>query len=392
MKTLSLSDRANLLRPSPTLAITARAKQLKAEGKDVISFGVGEPDFDTPSVVVEAAIRSLHDGFTKYTPTPGIPALREAVAARLRAENGVSVTSDQIIVSSGAKQSLYNSMMTLLNPGDEVIVFAPYWMTYLDQIVLAGGVPVIVSATSDSGFIPGQEDINAAITPRTRAIVVNSPSNPTGAVFPESLLRWIGELAVKNELWLISDEIYEKLIYDAKHLSLASLSKDVADRTITITGCSKTYAMTGWRIGFAAAPLPVAKAMSNLQDQVSSNATSFAQVGALAAIQMDHAVIDDMVLEFRARRDLIVKRLNGIDGVTVSTPSGAFYVLPDTSDFFDGNDEELADFLLREALVATVPGGVFGCPGHIRLSYAASRKDIEVGTDRIKECLARLKQ
>jgi len=378
------------LKPSPTLTITAKARQLKSEGKDVVSFAAGEPDFNTPTPIIEAANKALQDGFTKYTPTPGMPTLREAISQKLQRENGVKFSSEQVVVSTGAKQSLFNAIMTIVDPGDEVIVFAPYWMTYIEQITLAGGVPVVVKSGPSEGFLPSIEAIESVFTYRTKAVILNSPCNPSGAVFSTELLEWLGDQAVRRDFWLISDEIYEKLVFDVDHKSVASINDEVAQKTVTINGFSKTFAMTGWRVGYAAAPLAVAKAMSNLQDQVTSNATSFAQSGALAALQMNPETIEQMRQEFQTRRDMIVRDLNAIPGVNVSTPNGAFYVLPDFSSFCDGNDVELADFLLESALVATVPGSVFGANGHIRLSYATSRTDIEQGVQRIKEALSRL--
>ncbi len=393
MKTESLASRTRLLSPSPTLAITAKAKQLKAQGHDVVSFGAGEPDFPTPEPIVEAAIKAMRDGLTKYLPTPGMPALREAIVAKLERENDIRVSPEQVIVSCGAKHSLFNSFMTLVDPGDEVIVIAPYWMTYTEQVAIAGGKPVIVQTRHEEGFQPRREDFEAAFSSRTKAIVINSPSNPAGAVLSRETLEWLAEQAVKRDFWIISDEIYERLVYGASAVSPASLGPEVADRTVTINGCSKSFSMTGWRVGYAAAPIEVAKAMSNLQDQVTSNATSFAQAGALAALQMDPMDIEHMREEFEGRRDLILKLLRAIPGVQIETPMGAFYALPDIGRFLSGgipDDSALATFLLEEALVATVPGSVFGAPAHVRLSYAASREDIERGVARIGQALARL--
>lgn len=389
----SFAARTSLLRPSPTLAISARAKQLKSEGKDVISFGAGEPDFDTPSQVIEAAIRALKSGQTRYTPTPGIPALREAIANKFNTDNGLDVKPDQIIVSSGAKQSLFNSMMILVQPGDEVLIIAPYWMTYVDQVNLAGGTPVIVPTSSENGFVPTIEDLQRAFSDRTKAIVINSPCNPSGAIIPLGTMTWIAEQAIQRKFWIISDEIYEKVTYGCEHIAIASLGQEVADRTITINGCSKSYAMTGWRIGFCAAPIAVAKAMSNLQDSVTSNATSFAQYGALEALKMSQTDLEPMRKEFESRRDAIVKALNAIDCINVKSPQGAFYVLPDFSKVLEkcnATDVGFAEMLLDESLVATVPGSVFGAPGHIRLSYACSLKDISTGIGRIQSFVSRV--
>ena len=363
---------------------------MKADGLDVISFGAGEPDFNTPQAICDAAKEAIDAGFTKYTPSAGISELREAICGKLSRENGLQYYPSQIIVSCGAKHSVYNAMQVLINPGDEVILIAPYWMTYADQIQLAGGVPVVVRASAESGFVPEIEQINDAITSRTKAILINSPSNPSGAVLPDSVLEGIANIADKNDLWIISDEIYEQLIYGTTFQSIAAVSQNTKDRTITIGGCSKSYAMTGWRIGFAASPLPVAKAMSNFQDQVTSNPTSFAQKGAVVAFNLPAESVEEMRAEFEARRDLIVRLLSDISGFKITPPKGAFYAFPDVSGCLlpGETDIELAEFLLEKAHVAVVPGSVFEGQGHIRLSYATSRKNIEEGVRRIKEALS----
>jgi aspartate aminotransferase len=389
-----LSDRAGMLKPSPTLSITAKAKAMKAQGEDVLSFAAGEPDFNTPEVVCKAAIDALNHGFTKYTPSSGIPDLKNAIVGKLERENGLKYETNQIVASCGAKHSVYNSMMTLLNPGDEAILLAPYWMTYAEQITLAGAKPVVVKSDSSTGFVPSYEAIREKITSKTRLILVNSPSNPTGAVYPRETLKEIAALALKHNLWIVSDEIYERLVYGTTHTSISSLSREVAERTILIGGCSKTYAMTGWRIGFAAAPKSVASAMSNFQDQVTSNPTSFAQKGAIAAFNMDASSVEAMRKEFEGRRDLFVEKLRAIDRLNVPTPKGAFYVFADVSKFLGNGidtDIQLAEYLLDEAKLATVPGSVFEGEGHIRLSYAASREDLKRGAQRLGEALAKLK-
>lgn len=367
---------------------------MQADGIDVVSFGAGEPDFNTPEPICEAAIRAIRDGFTKYTPSNGILQLRKAVSEKLERENGLKYSPDQVVVSCGAKHAVYNTMQVLLDQGDEVILLAPYWMTYADQIRLAGGVPVVVYTKSQSGFVPDFDDLKAAISSRTKAIVVNSPTNPTGAVLPRETLKQIAALALRHGIWVISDEIYEHLIYDGEqHTSIGSLGGDVLERTITINGCSKSYAMTGWRLGYAAAPLPVAKAMANLQDQVTSNPTSFVQVGAVAALALPADSMEAMRAEFEARRDLIQGLLTAIPGVKMEKPKGAFYALPDISAYLEGairSDNELATHLLEKAKVATVPGSVFEGSGHLRLSYATSRSDIDKGVARISEALKRI--
>ena len=394
MNTLSLSARAGMLKPSPTLGITAKAQAMKAEGIDVISFAAGEPDFNTPQPICDAAIKALGAGFTKYTPSAGTPDLKQAIVEKLERDNGLTYKPNQIVVSCGAKHSVYNAMQVLLDPGDEVILIAPYWMTYAEQIRLAGGVPKVIHTTAESGFVPTYDQLRAAITEKTKAIIVNSPCNPTGAVLPHQTLKEIGMLALRHGFWIVSDEIYERLVYGVKHESMASLGKDVAERTITINGCSKSYAMTGWRIGFCAAPVEVAQAMSNFQDQVTSNPTSFAQKGAVEAFNMPADEVEVMRAEFQARRDLVVSLLRQIPGLVVPEPKGAFYVLPDFSAYIGGDlptDLDLAAYLPQEARVATVPGSVFEGTGHLRMSYAASREHIEKGVARIAEALARRK-
>lgn len=392
---LSLAERAAALKPSPTLSISARANAMRQQGVDVISFGAGEPDFNTPQAICDAAIGAIQKGMTKYTPTAGIPELREAAAEKLWRENGVKVEPNQIVVSCGAKHSIYNALMVLIDPSDEVILPAPYWMTYAEQVVLAGGIPIEVRSFADDGFVPQADAIKEAITSRTKAIILNTPCNPTGAVYARETLKEIAALAIRHGFWMISDEIYEKLIYDGEqHVSPASLGEEAASRTVVVQGCSKSFAMTGWRIGYAAAPLPVAQAMTNLQDQVTSNATSFAQKGAVAALHMPSDEIEAMRAEFQERRDLVLRLLRSIPDVTCATPKGAFYVLPDVSAYLGGeiaDDGEMASFLLEKVHVATVPGYVFGGPGHLRLSYATSRSNIERGLGRIAEAFRALR-
>lgn len=391
LETLALSARAGMLKPSPTLSITAKANAMKAAGEDVVSFAAGEPDFSTPEPVVEATVEALRAGFTKYTPTSGILPLKKAICGKLLRENGVRASPEQIVVGCGAKQTLYEAMQVLLDPGDEVILIAPYWMTYAEQVRLAGGVPRVVHTRGEDGFVPSCEQLEAAVGPRTRAIMVNSPSNPTGAVLPRETLAGIAALAVRHGFWIVADEIYERLLYGGEtHTSIASLSPEVAERTITVGGCSKSYAMTGWRIGFAAAPIPVAKAMSNLQDQITSNPTSFAQKGATVAFNLPAEAVEAMRAEFEGRRDLIVRLLSEIPGLKAPTPKGAFYAFPDASAFMGGDDLKLASYLLEEARVAVIPGSVFEGAGHIRLSYACSRADIERGVGRVREALSKV--
>lgn len=372
--------------------MAAKAKKMKAEGIPVISFAAGEPDFNTPEPICDAAIQAIRDGFTKYTAGAGTIELREAIVQKLARENGLNARPDQVVVSCGAKHSIYNALMALVEPGDEVILIAPYWMTYAEQIELAGGVPVFVDSARESGFVPDPEAIRAAVTPRTKALVLNSPCNPTGAVFPRSVLKEIAALALRHDFWIISDEIYERLTYGEPAMSVASLGREIAERTVTVNGCSKSYAMTGWRIGYAVAPLEVAQAMANLQDQVTSNPTSFAQVGAVVALGMPGDAVTAMRDEFRARRDLMAGLLAEIPGVEFAIPEGAFYIFASFSRALgleEADDLALADRLLAEAHVAAVPGSVFRGPGYLRLSYAASQQDIHEGIDRLRSCIQR---
>ncbi len=393
MNTIELSARAGLLRPSPTLSITAKANALKAEGQDVISFAAGEPDFNTPEPICKAAISAIESGFTKYTPSSGIPALKDAIRNKLKTENQIHAESNQIVASCGAKHALYNAMQVLINPGDEVILIAPYWMTYADQIRLAGGTPVVVHSNPSEGFVPDFDDIKAVITPRTKAIVVNSPSNPTGAVYNRQAIKEIAAIALRHGLWVFSDEIYDRLVYGVEHQSVAALSDEVAQQTITFGGCSKSYAMTGWRLGFACAPLPVAQAMSNFQDQVTSNPTSFVQKGAVEAFLLPKESVEAMRLEFEARRRLITEGLQSIPGLKITPPKGAFYAFVDASAYLGSvmkTDIELADYLLEKALLAVIPGSVFEGKGFLRMSYATSRENIAKGMSRLAEALTNL--
>lgn len=395
MKSLPLATRTELIEPSPTLAMGARAAAMRAEGIDVISMAQGEPDFNTPQPICEAAKDALDRGVTKYTASSGLPQLKEAIVEKLRRENQIQAETNQIVVSCGAKHSMYNALMSLISPRDEVILIAPYWMTYREQIKLAGGVPVVVSTDASSGFKPDLDAIRAAISARTRAILINSPSNPTGAMLDRAMLKGIAALALRHGLWIISDEIYEHLTYGPAHESIAALGQEIAAQTVTITGCSKSYAMTGWRIGFACAPAPVARAMADIQDQVTSNPTSFAQVGAITALSLPLDTVRAMRDEFQQRRDLMVRKLRAIPGLVVPEPEGAFYVFAEVKSFLRGevtSDLELSQRLLQEAHVATMPGSVFDGPEHLRLSYTASQADLERGLDRIHQFLTSLSE
>ncbi len=373
--------------------MTAKARAMQAQGIDVLSFAAGEPDFNTPGAICEAAISAIESGLTKYCPSKGLPQLREAIRAKVQRENGFSCGDDQIVVSCGAKHSLYNALQVLVEPGDEVILIAPYWMTYADQIRLAGGTPVVVSTTAATSYTPHIDQIKEALSPRTKAIIVNTPCNPTGAAWDRGLIKEVAALALKHGIWIISDEIYERLIYGHAHTSFASLSKEVAAQTITVQGCSKTYSMTGWRIGFSIAPANVTSAMANLQDQVTSNATTFAQAGAIEALNLDPAIVEEMRVEFETRRDMGLELLRAIPDVSVTTPLGAFYFFVDISKHLGGSisdDVALAEWLLENAHIATVPGSVFEGPGHLRLSYAAHPDEIREGIARLQKGLTEL--
>ena len=397
---MKLSRRLSLIEPSPTLAVSAKAAALRAKGLDVISFGAGEPDFDTPAHIKEAAKRALDAGATKYTQVEGTPALRAAVAKWLGKAHNLSFEASEIIVSAGAKQSLFNAMHAIVDEGDEVIIPAPAWGSYNEIVKMAGGRPVVVLGAAANNFVPKIADIEKAISPRTRAILYSSPCNPTGAMLDEGSVRAIADLAVKHDFWIITDDIYRTLIYgDAKFFQPASISPEVRARTIIVDGVSKSFAMTGWRIGFAAAPKELVVAMGTLQGQSTTNAAAVSQAAALAAIEGPTDELETMRVEFDKRRKAMVKALREIPGVTCVEPKGAFYAFPDLSSFIgkktpDGkkleNDAQLCEYLIEAARVAVVPGSAFSAPGFIRLSYATSMKTVEEGVARIAAALPKL--
>ena len=397
---MSISARARNTAPSPTLAINAKAKALQAQGKDVIGFGAGEPDFDTPDYIKQAAIDALIAGYTKYTPSSGDVDLKDAIVAKLKRDNGLTYGRENVIVSCGAKHSLYNVFQAMLDPGDEVVIPAPYWVSYPEQVKLADGVPVIVETLPDNEFMPTGDAIRAALTPRTKAIILNSPSNPTGGVAPRALIEEIVSIAVENDLYLVSDEIYEKLLFDGRtHLSPASLSEAAYRQTITVNGCSKAYSMTGWRIGYlASADKELVAAMGRLQDQSTSNPTSIAQKAAVAALNGPNDAVEEMRIAFEGRRNIIVEKLNAIPGVTCRLPGGAFYAFPNISALIGkrsgerviSNSDVLAAYLLEDAGVAVVPGSGFGADSYIRLSYATSTDNIVKGVDRMEAAIRKL--
>jgi aspartate aminotransferase len=391
---IKISERARNTAPSPTLGITARARQMKSQGIDVISFGAGEPDFDTPEPIKRAAIAALEAGDTKYTPSSGTEALKAAICEKLKRDNGLTYQPNEVVVSVGAKHSLYNLMQALLDPCDEVIIPAPYWVSYPEQVKLAGGVPVVVRAWESDGFRVRAREIMRAVTPATRMIIINSPSNPTGAALERSELEWIAALAVERDLIVVSDEIYEKLTYDGRqHTSIAALGEEIKARTFTVNGLSKAYSMTGWRLGYVAGDRNVAAAMGRIQDQSTSNPTSFVQAGAVAALNGPQDAVEEMRRAFEARRNRIVERLNAIPGIRCVKPDGAFYVFPNVSDLLTGSirdSDALAEHLLTQSRIAVVPGSGFGAPEYIRLSYATSMELIEEGINRLEDAAKQL--
>ena len=382
---MEISERAAQLTPSLTLSIDSKAKAMKAEGIDVCGFGAGEPDFDTPEHIKTAAIAALQAGFTKYTPSAGIPELRQAIAEKLAADNGLTYRAGQVIVSNGAKHSCYNAILATCQPGDEVIIPAPYWVSYPDMVRLVGAEPVIVPTMERNNWKMRAEDFENAMTPRTKMLIMNSPCNPTGSVYTLEELEAIVEVARGEDIYILSDEIYEKLVYDdARHVSIASLSKEAYDLTITVNGFSKSYAMTGWRLGYLAAPEAVAKAVDSIQSHTTANPSSFSQRGALAALKGDQQSVADMREEFDMRRNYMVDRLSKIPNVTAVKPQGAFYVLVNVSQL-GLTSQNFADRLLSKSNVAVVPGAAFGDDRTIRLSYATSIDIIKKGLDRFQD-------
>ena len=396
---MKLAARAGRIVPSPTLSIAATAKAMAAQGIDVVDFAAGEPDFDTPDPVKAAAESAIRAGFTKYTASSGIDELKQAIARKLEADQGLRYEKSQILVSCGAKHTLYNIAEALFEAGDEVLIPAPFWVSYQDQVLLNDATPVLVQTREADGYALTAEMLKARITPRTKAIIVNSPCNPTGATYDRASLEGIARIALEHDLAIISDEIYEKIIYDGvRHISIASLGPEVAARTVIVNGVSKAYAMTGWRIGYAAGPKDVITAMANIQSQSTSNPASISQKAAVAALNGGDAFPTQMVQEFDRRRRVIVERLNKIPGVSCRMPTGAFYAFPNISGLFGrkhaagaiASASDLAAYLLQEAKVTVVPGEPFGSASHIRLSYATSLETITRGLDRIDEAIRKL--
>lgn len=396
---MDYSLKAMKLPPSITLAITAKAKEMKAEGKDVVGFGAGEPDFNTPQNIIDACKKALDEGKTKYVPASGINELKDAVVNKFKRDNDLSYERNQIIISTGGKQCLFNTLMALTNPGDEILIAKPYWVSYPDLIALSGGNCIVVDTREEEDYKFTLENLETSLTPKTKAIIVNSPNNPTGTVYSREELQSIADFCKKHDIFIISDEIYEPLIYgEEKHVSIASLSEDAYNRTVVINALSKAYAMTGWRLGYAAGPKDLIKIMGNIQSHTTSNSTSFVQYAAVEALNGDQSFIPQMNEEFRLRRDYMVTRADKIKGLDYIYPKGAFYLMLDVRYFigkhFRGNtiksSLDLADMLLSEYLVAVVPGSGFGLEGFLRLSYAINRDAIKKGFDRIEEFLAEI--
>jgi len=396
--TMKISQRAKSVPPSATIAVTARAKELKAQGIDVVGFGAGEPDFDTPEYIKEAAIRALKEGKTKYTPAAGIIELRTAIAKKLERENGLKYTPEQIVVNIGGKHSVYEAMQAVLDPGDEVLLPRPYWVTYPEAIKLAGAVTKIVETDKANSYKITPQQLKKAITPKTAMLILNSPSNPGGFMYTPDELRAVAKVLEGTNVCVMSDEIYEKLVYgDSKFISFAALSDDAFQRTLTLNGLSKAFSMTGWRLGYTAGPLDVIKAMSRLQDHMTSNPVTFAQYAAIAAFgPKADATIEKMRVEFAKRGKYMADRLNGIKGVWCAEPAGAFYCFPDVSAHFGrtiggtriGDSMQFASALLEQANVALVPGLPFGCGDNVRLSFACSMEHIKKGLDRLEQWLS----
>ena len=391
---LTISHRCQNIAPSVTLQIDARAKEMRAAGLDVIGFGAGEPDFPTPQHICDAAREALDLGMTRYTPAAGTKELRKAICEKLRRDNDMTYTYGDILVSSGAKHTLFTILQGIIDPGDEVLIPTPCWVSYPEMVRMAGGVPIFIPADESTNFIPTSRDIASRVTRRTKAIIITSPSNPNGSVWEQEQLQFVADLAVSHPFYVISDEIYEKLIYDGrKHLSIAQLGEQIKAQTFLVNGMSKAYAMTGWRIGYVAGPRHEITAMANFQSQATSNANTIAQYAAMKALQGDQSCVDEMVKEFEKRRDLMVERINAIPGISCRKPQGAFYIMMNIRQLlgrtYNGrvleSSMDFAELLLAEKQVAVVPGVAFEAEGYCRLSYAVSADQINRGLDRIEE-------
>jgi aspartate aminotransferase len=391
---LTLANRVQRVKPSPTLAVTARVAELRAAGKDIIGLGAGEPDFDTPDHIKKAAIKAIKDGFTRYTAVDGMPSLKQAIIAKFKQDNGLDYTPGQILVSCGGKQSFYNLAQALLNPGDEVIIPAPYWVSYPDMVRLADGEPVIIRAGVETNFKITPEQLEAAITPKTRIFVINSPSNPTGVAYSKAELAALGEV-LKHcpQVLIATDDMYEHILWSKEPFcNILNACPDLYERTIVLNGVSKVYAMTGWRIGYAGGPADLIKAMKKVQSQSTSNPASISQVAAQEALEGDQSCIQPMIKAFKERHDYVVSALNKIDGVTCLPADGTFYVFPHVQEVIDrldgvNDDIELAEHLLDEAGVALVPGSAFGAPGYVRISFATSMEILKDALTRLANAL-----
>lgn len=390
-----IAKRLSAVKPSPTLAVTTKAKELKAQGVDVVDLGIGEPDFPTPKHICDAAKAALDRGETKYVPVAGTPAFRQAICDKLKRENGLDYTPDQITVNCGGKGTLYNLIIATVDEGDEVVIPAPYWVSYPDMVRLAGGTPVFVTGREENGFKITPADLEKAITPKTKWFVLNSPSNPSGAAYSREELRALADVLARHEnVWILSDEIYEHIVYDGfKSCSIAAVAPELKDRTMTVNGLSKSFSMTGWRVGYAAGPVEVIKAMNKVQSQSTSHAVSFCQAAGVVALNSPMDFLAERNATFKARRDLVVAKLNAVKGMSCRTPEGAFYLYPSVAGCIgkktpDGkvieNDTDFASALLEAEGVAVVPGGAFGLSPYFRLSYATSTEALEKACERIK--------
>jgi aspartate aminotransferase len=391
---IQLSDRVQSIKPSPTLAVTARAAAMRAAGKDIVGLGAGEPDFDTPDHIKQAAIQAIEKGFTKYTAVDGTPGLKQAIQAKFKRENGLDYTLRQILVSCGGKQSFYNLAQALLNPGDEVVIPAPYWVSYPDMVLLAGAVPVIVEAGQTQAFKITPAQLEAALTARTRLFVINSPSNPTGMAYTADELAGLGEVLRRfPEVLIATDDMYEHILWEGKFSNILNVCPDLYERTVVLNGVSKAYSMTGWRIGYAAGPERLIEAMTNIQSQSTSNPTSISQVAAETAINGEQSFIASMVKAFNERHDFVVGKLNAIPGVDCLETHGTFYVLPNVEAAMASlnlaDDLALSEYLIEQGGVAVVPGSAFGAPGHIRLSIATSMANLEKAMERLTAALSK---
>jgi len=393
---IQLAERVKRVKPSPTMAVTARAAEMRAAGHDIIGLGAGEPDFDTPQHISEAAIEAIREGQTRYTAVDGSPAFKQAIVDKFARENGLNYEANQILVSSGAKQSLYNLFCAVLNSGDEVVIPAPYWVSYPDMALLADGEPVVVTADQSQRFKITPAQLEAAMSERTRIVVLNSPSNPTGSAYSKAELQALGAVLARHpDVLVVSDDIYEHILWsDEPFCNIVMACPELAERTVVVNGVSKAYAMTGWRIGYAAGPAGVIAAMKKIQSQSTSNASSISQAASVAALNGDQSVIGPMVKAFRERHDYVVGRLNAMRGVSCIEGDGTFYAFPDMSEAIagiDGVDDDLAlaEYLIENAGVALVPGTAFGLPGHARISYATSMENLEKAMDRIEGVFGR---